>query len=494
MDIDEMIFLRCKFSCILSKNVNWYQQINELKFQEMKFDLSQPNAFGFPCDLLVIRLINVQIMGIAECVFQPFKDTLKIVEMEIVPPNTTVNSLFDTERVWNIIDLFLISQWAAPKIIAPSNFSSLPMLQRLGLINFGIEAILPNSFDFLDSLRVINLSNNRLKSIESVLFHKLLSSMNPMQARIDLRKNRLNCNCETFKLVGIYMANDDTDFKSLWVGLECAFGEVTNVRHDQCDLQLIHGDRVCFTFALKYLYPRFVLRINLDKGKHDLIIKTAEKDRYRVLIIDYYGHSTDSNAKLGLQRRFCPGKQTMDLIMRCFLFANGSATISFETFVRKSAAIGLCVNYVTRKSAKFWPLHCVTYADETDPEPDGIYGILIIAFFAAATGALLGMAVIIPIYSRLFPKDETEENTNWKVQTINRGSFYDFDCEDFYENPDYEYINVFDYLRSDCDKTDCASGSGYQHEIEKEIYVKRNSLYENEKKELDVDEQVRATD
>lgn len=465
------MFLRGSFTRLTSKQVKWYQYVSEIRYHEMKFDLSESDALGFFYNLISIRFSAVNIIGLSDRLLQPFKHSIKMVLLDTVPPNTTVNYLFDSERMWNIIDLYLTSTSATRKPITPNNFSNLPMLEQLTLTHFGIETIKPHSFDLLNFLRILDLGNNRLKSIKSELFHRLISSTHVQQVRIILSQNPLNCNCETIKLVGIYKTNDMAN-QNLLLGIDCFAEPDISINYKECGLQLIRGHRLCFT-SLRFFYPKFLLR--LDQAKHEIIIETDVIDRYRILMLSLSAQSMDYNINIKQQKRYCPRKQTFELILRCLFFTNGSAIISLKVLIHQLNIIGICVNYVTRSTTKIWPLHCITYSQKTDLSGDDFYGILIVVIIASTTGILAGLLSIISTYSRCPPMQKFKVDTNRKVQTIMRNTYDDIDIENFYENPDYEFITAYDYLQSDCDKINCANSN--QHAI----YSRRNSIYECEK-------------
>lgn len=223
-------------------------------------------------------------------------------------------------------------------------------IHHLDLRECGVEIIDENAFNQLCySLEILDLSDNRLKTISMLMIDTVFSS--GKLRSILLQNNSFDCNCEFGRLQSVLNFN-----------LNNRFGCDSNRSFipDNCtDLQVIQSKSICLeNYALNSsTYLKFLLKIIPATGS--LMAKSpsaAGKFRlwFRSLLnIDAY------NSKWGhLVHRKCPRQAFLKQTVNCSIFKDQDMV---EIPLPINQITLICVFYLSQSPKRVWPLHCIIH-------------------------------------------------------------------------------------------------------------------------------------
>lgn len=339
-----------------------------------------------------------------------FGDNLTKLWMQYVPGNLNMNMLFGYRKYWNISDLTLRANGSGFRVIAARNFSCFPHLLYLDLSSSAIEIILEGSFDFVsNTLIVLRLANNKLKSVGGVLFPFVEKSS---QATVlELRLNHIICDCAFYQLRNIIEWNmNSVSLKDPYIRMTCTVN-ISNVAETYTDcreIQKIKTAKMCSIGDGRsfYAYTKFKIRINALENR--AVIKGPTESRYRLLAFNLV-----NNSKFTAQ---CE-KEESRITTKCLLLRNATAFIAL-TDIALPPVTTFCINYVSGGTKRFWPLHCVTYSALIKTEIVQFPLFLITFAFLSLVALLFGLAISKIITCTLLAKPRYEHSTDFYIFII----------------------------------------------------------------------------
>lgn len=429
-----------------------------LSFVKTPIDTVDDRLIIFFAYLYFLNIDYGMILKVGEKCLRFFGTNMERLIIGLVPPYTSLDYLFGYQSDWSIYYLELTGRDMKSGIIAPSNFTSLPLLSQLYLTNFGIETILDHSFDTIaHKLTALSLEGNHLKFIDSNSFRKIIEWVSPKPLTIYLLNNQFECNCDFYKIESIFklILNDLNNrmlvyyFKCQTKGARNELAETKKSLIDGCrtGLQIIHTSKLCLDNRKSptFYYPLF--RMTVDRQNNGLRIKAPNNnDGYRLWVQQLVDHS-EFNLKWGYSSDKCPKKGYIQISTKCLLLKNNSEFIPLERLLQGADTIGICVNYVSAGPKRFWPLHCITYSILPDVQASGIssYAMTLVITLSSLLGTISGLAFTRTVY-RTFPslQKRTIENRE-KIEIGNKCPEITINVQEV-PNEDHEYESIEDYI------------------------------------------------
>lgn len=381
-----------------------FDQLRVLSFNNIGRFEHRPGLFSGMPRLFRIYFVKTEIYHIQRELFAPIRTYLSEAEFKELPSYLNLDKVFGVTKFLRL-KLVKIEDTQYLRTLAPTNFSGLTVVQELIMRNCGIEVILEKTFDYVSvTLTTLSLTHNKLKTLPTTIFNKLLEVNFDTFQYVYLEGNPLICGCDMVELIQLaanYFRNDSF------------FAPTFNCRYffnrrkpvyiaivEKCiNLQVIHHKNVCLKpFGKRYFsHPKFALKV--DELTGNISIQTVYPWKFRVLISNH-GAQMQTN----LRRPNCPKYDWLISSSKCLkLKFNGTVQIRIPLFKRKSPYTTICVNYIaTRGMFEFWPLNCITiHEPEIVPITDEFWCrrdvLIALLSLCAVIGALVG--IVLPILS-----------------------------------------------------------------------------------------------
>lgn len=399
---------------------NWYkatEPIYSLIIRACRIDRIEPGAFDIPTfhELNILSFSNctpfeykygffdglrsitnfviedMHIRGIDEGFLVPIRRTVQFFGSDNYTDFLDFNVGFGTHKYLQLTEL-VFSGCPHVRRLAYSNFTGLSTLRELSLENNAIEVLEDRAFDYvLFSLKSINLSGNRLKTLPVRIFKVLLESCNDEEngPEILLADNPWSCGCEVIEAMhtlSIYRRN-----WTAYTALSdiCPAADARRIRKDCPDLQVIDHRSIDSNTTSHAAHVKF--SIKLDKFRKTLKFQTSNQRDVRLWVAD---HDTSMHATLRNPR--CPKYDWLTAYTKCYQLPKGSIEMTVPRFIGPHLQFKtICVNYVAPNGLlTFWPLNCVTYR-KFDPDNIDFWYLrtTLIAVCCCVFGCLTGLSI-----------------------------------------------------------------------------------------------------
>lgn len=137
-------------------------------------------------------------------VFDQIVATMRVIKIFAWPNDVNLNEMFDNMKYRLLISL-CIEEVTQPqlnfRLLANANFTSIRRLESLYLIACGIEVIDLHAFDTIgNTLQDINLSLNRIKTVNIEMFRMIFETKLHASLLIDRNLDPMMCTCHAFDL------------------------------------------------------------------------------------------------------------------------------------------------------------------------------------------------------------------------------------------------------------------------------------------------------
>lgn len=299
-----------------------------------------------------------------------------------------------------------------PKGITASNFTAIPIVRYLFLVNFSITHIEPGAFDSIyTTLKELVLAGNQIQKLSPSVFRPFIENYEKNSVRIDVRFNPFKCNCDLLEIASLSTWTGITRNVSIFqpsIHCEDANAAIGWPSVHECeDLESITPVRLCLSCRATdiFIYSKFSIRVDPKNGR--LSIKTAVYDVYRIWIINYYPD--------GDQLERCPTPRSIQMGIKCLRVHKNIVEIPFKQFFTSANAYMVCVSYVHSSSKyRIWPLNCVSTTESDDPiqsiERIWLYRMLV-ALIASISGLLCSLMCL---------KFMIKDKNNGREQDVNQ--------------------------------------------------------------------------
>lgn len=383
-----------------SLNIFWYagvESITKLEFNRCKLSLIEDNAFHADVfenlqflkfvDIVLLDMQADQFISLQSLEFRhtrlttmcknfltPHRNSLTYFFMSDFPLDINLNELFGYSRLPRLERVHLYGMHGHDDIsrsLQQSNFSRLPSIEMLGLINLGIEDIEPETFDFIgETLTVLDLTLNKLKTIETRWFASFLDTNKRESAYKFLwyHFNPMECNCDFYEVRNftIYL-NHFHNVREFKQRPHCEIGR--EGKHNlKCDhLQTLSKEKIHFSESaiMTYSFPRVNIRVRLDNGM--LLVRTKFRSKFRVLIQNWRTVERRKRSK-------CPSPQWIRYSITCFLLSHENSTIPIHKYLNRTILTTIYV-ILTEPNKRAWPMHIQTVNAEVHVKQD--YSIIL---------------------------------------------------------------------------------------------------------------------
>lgn len=274
------------------------------------------------------------------------------------------------------------------RMLAADNFSSFPVIQRIHIIDCGIEVIDADTFGRIGrTLIQLNLEQNNIKKLDATVFNVFFdkSQVPALPKLLNLTANEFVCGCEFYELKYLSLINIGRKSYETW---RCS-ADSNALSMEMCpNLQIIRPDRIHPTHNITYAYPRIDLKLILKNAL--LLVKMINRDKYRVFIRNYNNYDNDPD--------LCFDRQWVSASINCFQFENMSDAIPIADYLRSDLTT-ICVIYADMLK-HVWPLHCITiYRSRKLLTPFDViwldkFLIVIILILSSIIGVFLGLLIV----------------------------------------------------------------------------------------------------
>lgn len=361
--ITKLEFNRCQLSLIEDNafNADVFEKLEYLKFVHMKLlDLQM----GFFNPLRGLEFHHTRLVTIPDNFLTPHQKSLNSFYMMDFPLNTNLNELFGYLRLSQLRAVQLYGIYGHDDVsrsLQASNFTRLPSIDILALVNFGIEQIDPKTFDFIgETLTMLDLTCNKLKTIQTRWFAIFLDTnrRDKSYKLLWYKFNPMECNCDFYEVRNftIYLKHFHNMHEEHEYSMRphCEIGRET--KHNlKCDnLQTMRKEKIYFNESAitTYSYPRVDIRVRVRSDDSTLIVRTKFRSNYRVLI---QNRRTMEKRK----RSKCPSPQWIRHSITCFVFSHEVKSIPVHEYLNKTLLTTIFV-ILTEPNKRVWPMHIQT--------------------------------------------------------------------------------------------------------------------------------------
>lgn len=292
--IDYLDINRCNIKSIAKDafNSKQFTNLDLLSFLSQPSLTFEKGAFNGLNNLKRLIFVNVSIANLYYNFLEPLAKNLHVLSLsQIIGPMNLCNYVGSIELP-NLHKLSCTANENFPKVITPNTLTKVPTITYIYLINCGIEAIMPHSFDHLPkTVFAINLRENRLVTLPSNLFDAFpiilmaadLYEHNPWKCTRDLIKLSVKFNCHFEfdcndglsgpKTSGESLMENEGG-RSIWDKQKCANHYGTNTL------------RISFTTA-------FILKI-IERNELDYVyVKSSQRATFYLLLMWRKNDNTD---------------------------------------------------------------------------------------------------------------------------------------------------------------------------------------------------------
>lgn len=368
--LNELKIINCQFPSNSDMMISEFFLFNTstLSISDSKLNFINEETFAnyYTCHTLI--LLNIAFQNDDGLFLSKFHETLTVLWVWYVPKNLYMDIMFGYRSYWNISSLVLRSNSPNFRVLAPSNFSYFPHLQKLDISASGVEFIMPDTFKYVsNTLTELLLMQNRLKSVECILFPFIEHTSQNKGAFLSLMKNNITCDCAFYQLRNIIDWNlNYIQPKNLYIRISCA-ADITNVAHNVChEIQKIKTDKICRIGdgRVYYAYTKFTIRKSVMENQ--IILNGPPGSKYRLFAFSIT-NSFGINSQENVLENICLRKGTPEIENKCLLLKNATESIDLDDIALASITT-FCINYVSGCPKRFWPLHCVTYNSSSKAE------------------------------------------------------------------------------------------------------------------------------
>lgn len=370
--------------------------------------------------------------------------------VNLLPYHLDLNYIFDCVRPWWSLEQLIIRSHSPKfRLLASQNLSTFRWIEHIDLSHCGIEVIENGAFDVaMRTLRKLNLSNNKLKSIDSRVIFKILdrSEPNHWDSVVGFKNNPFQWNCDLFEMQAILIAKMHN--QSLLV--------CRNITKNECELpsncthlQVIHTSALCQVNkqngSQRFLYPYFAIKYNPNLNNISII--THKLRRFRMLVRNHLDFN-EFNSKWGYSDTKCPKSGYIQHNIKCFLLNGTNAELNLHDFTKNMKYLQICVNYVSFGTRHMWPLHCVTCNLLIPKQLTININIvdIVIIIGSSISGVCLATVLLkafFTLYNNNDRKNSVDDNVSGNNNADNDQVLMDTTNVDY---PIYESIHFNDYL------------------------------------------------
>lgn len=279
-EINALIFMRCDFKIIAANAFNRKSLLNLRYLQLMNFELIdfQFGAFNGLNNFDELRLYKTTIKNLRYNIFEPIALSLRSITLAESSMNLyNIIAAIEYPKLREI-NLYQIN---FNRIITVNSVAKCPAIFEIFIISSGIEAVQLGAFDHLaDTLRLICLRENKLKTLPSNIFDKLERLI-----VMSSEGNPWECDCSLSKLTKKYgnvfgvVCEDDR-----WEGdsqIDCA---EQNAPSELSPIEAKKCWRHYGTNAMRVnFFTNYRIRTTPDGTK--LVLKNSKRTAFRILIM-----------------------------------------------------------------------------------------------------------------------------------------------------------------------------------------------------------------
>lgn len=450
--IQELTFINCSFRHIAESvfNSNTFSQLKSFKLTNMTLETVARDLFYHTSVIESITFDAVQFDDLLGVVLCHTSSHLVVLHVNLLPNHLGLNNMVDCSRHWwNLEQLIIRSHSPNFRLLASENFTTLRWIEHIDFSHCGIEVIENGAFDAsMRTLKTLNLSNNKLKSVDSTIIYKMLdrSERSQWNSVIKFENNPLQWNCDLFEMEAILVA--ETRNQS---SLVCRNGTENECElpANCTELQVIHLSALCKVNkqnrSQRFLYPYFAIKYNPNLNNISII--TNKLRRFRLLVRNHLDFN-EFNSKWGYSDSKCPKNGYIQSNIKCFLLNGTNAALNLHDFNKHMKYLQICVNYVSFGTKHMWPLHCVTYHLLIPKQLSMSMNIvdIVIVIGSSVSGVCLATILLkafFTLYNNNDRKKSADDNESGNNNADNDQVLMDTSSADY---PIYESIHFHDYL------------------------------------------------
>lgn len=445
----ELIIHNSKFNRIVPECFHLCDNLEILRIIDGELD--ELINIGFNLQYLSeIHLYRVDVKKINFLYLEHHIYYLRSVEISNLPYDMDLQTTFHTSFTFPWLINYLTIGSNSPKfhVLAADNFSNLNNLESLDLSSCGIRVITIDAFvHIIHKLTQLTLIDNQLTYINFRMFYNAIDGMLSWNFYLNMIRNKLICTCEYVEIKSIV----EWIWPTFSIVAEGIHVTCTNeVRNQTCSsLQKISLNNFCIdcpNITETFLqYPKFILKLNKDFNS--VIINTDHGRYYRLWMRSWISLS-DFNAKWGFPDKMCPKNGFLHMSVKCVLLSGSTVQIPLGNFHESANYMQICVSYVSGRTRKIWPLHCITRTKQHSNELLNV--VRVSKYFLWFLTPIL-MGIVMAMITLRSGHDFIVRVINVHIPLYDQPSIRDWPVGDFNifedtESPQYESIQEYEYI------------------------------------------------
>lgn len=361
--IHELSIYKSNFSSIQSNAFNSepFESVQSLDFSHNTDFRIEDDTFWGLKKLTFLRFLATNVAGITNHFFIYSRRILQTFVLHAASDETRLRDLFGSFILSNLkYATVTYGNRSTTRILGPNDLSGLVVIQTLFLSKCGFISIEPKTFDLVGmTVAILDLSENKLKSLRTNLFATFLDSFSPIIKGLYFYTNPLECGCDFDELRTLIICN------TLRVSERAGFLRMHSCKEtngamnssSNCPfLQVVHGTTLYLNGINEnslrmYSFPKVILRVSNGV----LIVSTKVTGKMRLWMVN---HQNDQKLELRETSK-CPSIKWVRQYVGCVLLPGENKTFPLDENIHQGIPTTFCV-ILSMSNKHAWPLHCQT--------------------------------------------------------------------------------------------------------------------------------------
>lgn len=320
---------------------------------------------------------------------QPIRNSLFRFKLRYLSSRVSLKKFFGDQRLNSIISIEIMGTNAplnASRVLESTDFSQLPRIQILALRFCSITSIQPGTFDYIgETLALIDLSFNKLTTIESSRFSVFLDTSIKSSKYLLFYYNPIECDCNYYELrnLTLFLRNHYSREGKMPDYFERCDDAKYNASTTCTNLQDISMRKLNNHQPVisKYSFPKVDLRV----ANGMLSARTQFKAKFRLWIQSYVWIEVRKRTK-------CPSPQWLRESVTCVLIGGDDKVLPVHQYLQRS---NLTTFYVILSVANkyVWPLHIQSVRTNEEAKQLHLVMVLVVVLTLCLGGFAFGLGL-----------------------------------------------------------------------------------------------------
>lgn len=388
--IGSLIFHRCDLRAFEPGvfDAPAFSSLHFFSFIELKHtDLSFANIVPVYTTFLYIQTTHFHRINISMNLFEPYAKSLHTLELDYFPDTQPEIHIFKSAKYLQLSVVYIRCEGGGViRSIDGSHFKNLRQIQTLYLTQCGIAHIESGTFDFIGrTLTEIDLTSNKLKSIEVIWFYTFFTVIDTSMKYVNLHQNPIECNCDVFELevtkTFIKYFNKYRAISPKLLPLRQCEEAFVNLN---CGTQIISRDKIQVDQSPDaddtFVFSKLNLRIASNSL---LVVKTNVRLPIRIWLQRHNWIEVIRSSK-------CPSRHWLRESVTCLFLTEKTRMIPIIRLLQ-GTLITTFYAILTVPKKHVWPLHMQTYRHQQESDENFPSFILALMPFSFLPSFLLGI-------------------------------------------------------------------------------------------------------